>query len=447
MAGYINEANPYDFGGAIQRGLQGGRLRRAKSEAKGYLDAGDYEGAAKAVLPYDMEEAQGYLSYGNQAEQYSDRRKDKQYSRDLAPYVAKDDWDGASEFALKNDRGADEIVSLRKMAKQAQTDKLESARQNSEDFAGALNALGQLPDDQYMPAYQATLQEYGAKGADVTQYQNAQTPAQARAAARAALMRNLKAKEIFDYELDSRKTDVQERRADAAELTANAAWAKANSNDGPAAPKGYRYTPEGDLEPIPGGKEWKKDQATKRKADLLIGGVEASSGNVLGAIDKARKLSQGWLNTGMGSSVTGRIGGSDAHNLQRQLATIKANLGFDKLAEMRASSPTGGALGAVTERELDLLQSVVANLDQSQSDEQLRENLDLVEKHYRNTLARMKAAYAEDYGDQESASAGAPPLSGRKPQGDAQRLTPEQAAALPPGTPFIGMDGKQRVRK
>jgi hypothetical protein len=28
-----------------------------------------------------------------------------------------------------------------------------------------------------------------------------------------------------------------------------------------------------------------------------------------------------------------------------------------------------------------------------------------------------------------------------------ERLTPEQAAALPPGTPFLDMDGRQRTRR
>lgn len=185
------------------------------------------------------------------------------------------------------------------------------------------------------------------------------------------------------------------------------------------APAGYRYTPDGNLEVIPGGPaEAKENNARtkaadrKRKADLLVSGMEASTANVLDAIGKARELSKTWLSTGLGGSLTGRFAGTDTNNLAKQIDTIKSNLGFDKLAEMRASSPTGGALGAVTERELDLLQSVVASLDQSQTDEQLRENLDKVERHYRNTLARMKAAYAEDYADdqaQPSAGAGVPP--------------------------------------
>jgi hypothetical protein len=49
---------------------------------------------------------------------------------------------------------------------------------------------------------------------------------------------------------------------------------------------------------------------------------------------------------------------------------------------MRDSSPTGGALGQVTERELALLQSVAGTLDQAQSAEQLMQNLARLELEY-----------------------------------------------------------------
>ena len=42
---------------------------------------------------------------------------------------------------------------------------------------------------------------------------------------------------------------------------------------------------------------------------------------------------------------------------------------------MRENSPTGGALGQVTERELAFLQSVEGSLDQAQSEDQLRQIL------------------------------------------------------------------------
>ena len=60
--------------------------------------------------------------------------------------------------------------------------------------------------------------------------------------------------------------------------------------------------------------------------------------------------------------------------------TIKANIGFDKLQAMREASPTGGALGQVSNQELSSLQAVFGNLDQSQSEEDLKYNLKMLQR-------------------------------------------------------------------
>jgi len=62
--------------------------------------------------------------------------------------------------------------------------------------------------------------------------------------------------------------------------------------------------------------------------------------------------------------------------------TIKANVGFDKLQAMREASPTGGALGQVSDFENRLLQAVLSNLDQAQSEQQFLDNLEIVEGVY-----------------------------------------------------------------
>ena len=64
--------------------------------------------------------------------------------------------------------------------------------------------------------------------------------------------------------------------------------------------------------------------------------------------------------------------------------TKQANLGFAELQAMRQASPTGGALGQVAVQELDMLQSTLASLNQSQSPEQLRSSLNEVKQHYQN---------------------------------------------------------------
>ena len=84
--------------------------------------------------------------------------------------------------------------------------------------------------------------------------------------------------------------------------------------------------------------------------------------------------------------------------LKNELETIKANVGFDKLQRMRDNSPTGGALGQVSELENRLLQAVNGALDPAQSD-QLRENLKSIKELYAQVIAEKRKAFALDFGD------------------------------------------------
>jgi DNA-binding CsgD family transcriptional regulator len=89
------------------------------------------------------------------------------------------------------------------------------------------------------------------------------------------------------------------------------------------------------------------------------------------------------LNTGL-ASLASKIPGTPQYNLSAQLDTIKSNVGFAALQAMRAASPTGGALGQVSEQENRLLQSTLASLDQGQSADQLKANLAKVQQHFEN---------------------------------------------------------------
>lgn len=111
----------------------------------------------------------------------------------------------------------------------------------------------------------------------------------------------------------------------------------------------------------------------------------------------------------IGTSTSGFVGskiasipGTSAHDLEKDLDTIKANFGFQELQEMRNNSPTGGALGAVTERELALLQSVYSNLENSQSPSQLKKNLGDARKQIVDSWNRVSKAYNSEYGGQTS---------------------------------------------
>lgn len=72
--------------------------------------------------------------------------------------------------------------------------------------------------------------------------------------------------------------------------------------------------------------------------------------------------------------------------LEGMVDSIKARLGFKELAQMRKDSPTGGALGQVTERELMFLQSVIAKLDTSLNSEDFLQVLQEVKDSYNRLL-------------------------------------------------------------
>lgn len=143
-------------------------------------------------------------------------------------------------------------------------------------------------------------------------------------------------------------------------------------------PPGYRVVYDDNnnpvfMEPIPGSPEarkaedadrMKQERATQRNryADVVVQDVDRALGLV------------GSDTAGFGSLLQ-KIPGSNARNLDALLTTIKANVGFDRLQAMREASPTGGALGAVSDFESRQLQATLGNLEQSQTPEQLKYNL------------------------------------------------------------------------
>lgn len=108
--------------------------------------------------------------------------------------------------------------------------------------------------------------------------------------------------------------------------------------------------------------------------------VEDNIFRALNIIDKSPKTT-----TGMGSYLS-NIPGTDAKSLKERLGSIKANIGFDYLQAMREASPTGGALGNVSDRELQGLQSVFGSLEQSLDDKELTYNLNLLNYTYNNVI-------------------------------------------------------------
>lgn len=136
-----------------------------------------------------------------------------------------------------------------------------------------------------------------------------------------------------------------------------------------------------DVGTIPQGFELFTDPATgARSMRAIKGGPEDKSGAaaakasanqtltdiVTGAAEKARSAAGNRQFGGIGQGVVADLNPySDSAEVQRQVAVLKANATIETLTAMRAASPTGGALGSVTESENAMLAAKAGALDPS----------------------------------------------------------------------------------
>jgi len=136
---------------------------------------------------------------------------------------------------------------------------------------------------------------------------------------------------------------------------------------------------------IPGGKADVEMQAAVAKAnDKKMEDIQ--DGMLIGAaVDGINQIASTMVAPDF--QITGGLGswmqyvpyfGQSSTNVSAYISTIKANAGFAQLQAMRDASPTGGALGQVSDFENKLLAATLASLEQSQSWDQLKTNLDTV---------------------------------------------------------------------
>lgn len=140
----------------------------------------------------------------------------------------------------------------------------------------------------------------------------------------------------------------------------------------PPPPAGYRYNQDFTaIEPVPGSPQ--AQAVTERR------GAQVTAANVVTRdIDRIlERLNTAVLPvTGMGApTMAALVAGSPAADVAELRKTIEGNISFSKLNELRQQSPTGGALGNVTDKDLELLKTTLGSLNQNQSPRQFRENL------------------------------------------------------------------------
>lgn len=130
--------------------------------------------------------------------------------------------------------------------------------------------------------------------------------------------------------------------------------------------------------PVAAAKQQKTDSQRIIQSDLVNDDIQRALSSLDGTLPV----------TGMVGSLMKGIPGTPAHDLEQTLMTIQANIGFDKLQAMREASPTGGALGPVSDFENRQLQAIYGSLAQSQSEEQFRYNLMRLYNTYNDIIHR-----------------------------------------------------------
>jgi len=155
------------------------------------------------------------------------------------------------------------------------------------------------------------------------------------------------------------------------------------------------------------GRERGEAEAKLPKLQSSLAAAEAKTSLVRDRIREALPMVN-HMSAGVGS-ILGNVPNTSALDLKQKVATIVANLGFEELQQMRDNSPTGGALGAITERELALLQATKVSLETAQSPEQVRQHLVELDRILSEGAARRRDAYLRDVEFARSGTIGADP--------------------------------------
>lgn len=100
--------------------------------------------------------------------------------------------------------------------------------------------------------------------------------------------------------------------------------------------------------------------------------------------------------TGAGTPMSW-LPGTGAANVGSDLKTLATQIALKTLADMRAASKTGGAVGNVTEQEWPRLEGALRSLSQMQSPQKLKTQLETIVRIAKEAQQRMESVYGSEY--------------------------------------------------
>jgi hypothetical protein len=169
-------------------------------------------------------------------------------------------------------------------------------------------------------------------------------------------------------------------------------------------PVGFRMTADGALEPIPGGptttnlssKEIQARESKFPQATQAVNTFEAKTSELEKDLIALRN------HPGL-SSITGILAGrapgltAQGRAAEALYDKITARGGFKELQDMRAASPTGGALGNVSNQEGAQLRAAFAAIDRKQDAADVKKAIDTAISDLQGSKSRVREAYQMTY--------------------------------------------------
>ena len=217
-------------------------------------------------------------------------------------------------------------------------------------------------------------------------------------------------------------------------------------------PAGYRLNKvTNELEAIPGGpttvplapKELQAREAKFPQATTALKTFDSTSDNLIKDLERLKN------HPGL-SNITGVIAGrtpsltAQGREAQALYDKIIARGGFQELQSLRQSSPTGGALGNVSNQEGQSLRQAFGALDRTQDASSIRNEIDRLVENIGGAKTRVREAFdmTYDYKNTTPRSNAAPPAAPNQPTVNIKSNA--EYDALPSGTIFVDPNGQQR---
>ena len=138
-----------------------------------------------------------------------------------------------------------------------------------------------------------------------------------------------------------------------------------------------------------------KQELAEKKLKMSAEATIEKANIVLDALDKLDNIllneTEFSPSTGMTGAVSSMLWGTEASNAEGHRNTILANVGFEELKDMKAASPTGGALGSINASELKFLQSVRGSLSAKLQNKEQRSQIKDFKRQYSDILLKAMA--------------------------------------------------------